>query len=312
MTKFSAPSYSQEYVEKINARCINLIKGRVWEGLRSNDLTTWLNNFSTQDERYFSARVLDSIIYRSQPMIESLSEQIVTFLLPDLLCNNNFNFSNDLKSWKKKITSQGDTLPVRFVAVEDSKTHNQGDNIERLSAKSGQEILRNFKKSMNINSAYIIDAAELTRYIDEIDVIVFLDDMLGTGDQFSKFIKRFNLENLIKEKNCYYLPHMGHKIGVDAINKEYPTITISPVEYLNEESNFFYSKSGSFRDDNENSNESAYEFYKSLMKKKKVNVNNLKGYGDLGLTVAFRTSTPNNSLKLLYTTQGDWNPLFVR
>src|SRR5687767_9010619 len=65
------------YNNSIRDRCRDLIEFKIWNGIDLDQLENWRRNFKTDEERYFSACVLDSLIYRSNEQTYSLMHQML-------------------------------------------------------------------------------------------------------------------------------------------------------------------------------------------------------------------------------------------
>src|SRR5688500_8893295 len=81
---FSLPVDALIYTDEVATRCMDLLYCGIWAGIHPSRLRKWLNNFKTDEERYFSACVLDSLIYRSEQQTVSLLRQLLQRTLADL------------------------------------------------------------------------------------------------------------------------------------------------------------------------------------------------------------------------------------
>ena len=69
------------FFKKKKTECEQLIKYRIWDGVDSNNLKSWLKNFNTQEERNFAALVLEWLVYRSNEHCKSMLYDVLTRLL---------------------------------------------------------------------------------------------------------------------------------------------------------------------------------------------------------------------------------------
>ena len=67
------PKEWKTYADAIKDRCRDLIEYKIWSGLDLMQFDTWRQNFITDEEKYFSSCLLDSLIYRSNPQTFQLS-----------------------------------------------------------------------------------------------------------------------------------------------------------------------------------------------------------------------------------------------
>lgn len=81
---FQLPVDGLTYTRDIFQRCSDLIAFDIWKDLDPSQFRKWLNNFTTSEERYFAACILDGLIYRSKDQTVSLVKQLFGRVLPDL------------------------------------------------------------------------------------------------------------------------------------------------------------------------------------------------------------------------------------
>ena len=80
---FRLPPDGSIYADRIFARCRDLIGYQVWSGIQRPRLDAWIANFRTTEERYFAARVLDALIYRSDDQTLALLRELLSRMIPD-------------------------------------------------------------------------------------------------------------------------------------------------------------------------------------------------------------------------------------
>jgi hypothetical protein len=80
-----------------------------------------------------------------------------------------------------------------------------------------------------------------------IGIFVFIDDFLGSGDQFSEFFREENL-NSIKPWYPVYSPLVAHQEGIRKLKAELPQVRVCTVEILSQIHNLFDSTSRAFGD----------------------------------------------------------------
>ena len=83
MPTFRLPADGDIYVDRVFTRCRDLIGYQLWAGLQRSRLDSWIGNFRTSEERYFAARVLDALIYRSEDQTIALLRQLFRRVIPD-------------------------------------------------------------------------------------------------------------------------------------------------------------------------------------------------------------------------------------
>lgn len=303
MTQFRAPNYSTTYIDLVLKRCKSLISTGIWEGLELGRIDAWMQNFDDGAEKYFAARVLDALIYRSTKQTKALMEQLFDRTLEDLsLTNSNLQLSGG--SWLEAIrgSSPHELCVIPVIRNDDPPS------------KSGPLIARMYKRYLGADEElmywpWLIDRLKTrgTR------IFLFVDDFLGTGKQFKEFTIHFQLDNLLEGAEGVYAPLVAHEKGMRYVSKHVPYMHLAPVEILGRSHELFSSDSDSFLDDS-NSPEGAREFYYTLLKKYGFDFRGRgrRGFGNLGLAYGFQHATPNNCLPILWKSTDSWTALLQR
>lgn len=168
-------------------------------------LDWWLENFrSNTIHRLFSLIVLDSLIYRSYEM---LNKSILRCLIKDIkpIYEEIQNVEFTVMDWIEKLKLDK-SLKIKFYGV------NKDNNIQ-----SSNIILRNLHTIVH-NSHLIVNDTQLTHNIRSKTLIVILDDIIGSGEQFSKYFKRLvKAYPEIDENKIIYVPLMATQKGIDKI-----------------------------------------------------------------------------------------------
>jgi hypothetical protein len=299
---FTVPLHGQIYYDSIKERCYNLIDLNIWDGIDKNQLRQWLNNFSTEEERYFAACVLDCLIFRSEQQTESLFFQLFEKEIPNLIRKKNLQIDANLIS---RLRQTADPM-VRLVSVmrqEDSPI------------KSASIVARIFKRAHQLNQKYIIKPIEIeAAFRAGVREFIFVDDFLGTGDQFNEVLYQvrheFKYESLLTQCCVVYAPLVAHFKGVKEVQDVCPYIHIVHAELLDDSNSLF----NQCFDDGNNGINAARTFYLDMLKKKGFNLLNDRefGYGNLELTFAFNHAIPDNSLGILHFSENNWIPLIKR
>jgi hypothetical protein len=296
MTKFKIPSDGETYINLIKERCNNLITHQIWTGIDKNKINLWLKNFTTDEEKYFAACILDNLIFRSKPQTEAMIFQLFSRSIPDIFRNNpppigDVDLLNCLKEKK--------SCNIRLVPV----IKNNKD-----TSQSGYAISRLMKTMKFCDNKWIIDPSEINNNIKNgINTFIFIDDFLGTGSQFIEVAKKIKLDELSKNNYIVFAPLSAHEKGIKAVKENFPLVKITASEVLPIGSEIF----STCCDDAENTPEIVKAFYNELLVKKKIKVNKVAEQYCLMLAYAFEHGVPNSSIKILYHDK-NWNPLFNR
>lgn len=307
---FRLPKDGHMYITKIITRCEDLIYHGIWYGIEPKRLSLWLANFKTDEEQYFAACVLDSIIYRSDKQTLALLKQLFQLILPELHRAYPMPLPEPINDWmeetnKNKPYSWGPSF--RFVTVVKKSDP---------PTKSAYLIARYMKRDLNVMETLIISPWEIEDSIKKgIKVFLFIDDFLGTGNQFCDFVTEENIERFLKDIYAAYIPLVAHRDGIEAITTKYnKLVKVNAVEILDNTHRLFHKECTCF-DDGENTPDSAKQYYYDLLIRKGINItgDDRRGYGGLELTYVFQHAVPDNCLPILWWDEPNvWNPLFNR
>ncbi len=302
---FKIPSGYERFANEVFARFRNLLDKNVFTGIAKLTLREWQSNFATDDEHYLAAHLLDALILRTDPMVDSASQHVVEMVLPKILVKQGLYVSPDIDAFVKSLGDGDIGLGLRFVAVD-------GNELAPTPGKSGAQLIRHFSRAADINKNLLLRPENMEQLQDDVRVLVFLDDCVGTGTQFGKFSTAYKLEDLAKRHCLIYIPFVAHPKGLTKLNNKYPFLHVTPVEVLGPLSNFFAEcplNPGVWARDRSNSVVDIKAFYSELMARKGVSPEPSFG---LNLSLGFSFSTPNNTLKAYFSNQGMWKRLLVR
>ncbi len=300
---FQLPKDGNIYTEAIFSRCRQLISYGIWSGIQQSRLQSWIANFRTQEERYFAALVLDLLVYRSDDQTVSLLRQLLSRVIPDHARIS--RLSAAVRMSYHNLRSNSVDPRVRIVPVIPPRSS---------PTKSGPVIARHLKRALRISERWVIYPEQVDAVLPSVDAIIFIDDFLGTGDQFSEFLFDTNLADYVGTSCFIYGCLAAHRHGIDSLQKMFPKLHIAAVERLGSSHALFHSDSGTFPD-GENSAEDAKSFYYSLLSDRGINIigPDRRGYGHFEIAYAFEHSVPDNSLPILWWDGGEsWRPLFDR
>jgi hypothetical protein len=291
---FRLPNDGRSFTEQIIMRCEDLINYQIWGGLHVSRLRRWMANFVSDEERYFGACVLDAFIYRSHQQTIALMRHLFQRTLPDLFrldpppCGR---IDDLLQLFRTRSFSRDPGIRlVHAVKESDPLT------------KSAPEMGRFMRRNLGIWDSWLIKPGQIAAAAARnVQVFVFFDDFLGTGDQFSEFLHNCSLGSSAASLYLVYSPLAAHTKGGEELARTFPYLRVVCVEPLDATYAIFSVGSHAF-DDGLNSPDSAREFYFELLKRKGIRIGgpDRRGYGHLELAYAFEHGTPDNSLPLLW------------
>ena len=304
---FKLPKFAHQYGAGIIQRCEDLITAGIWGGLHINRFRRWLNNFLTDEERYFSACVLDALIYRSDDQTLALTRQLFQRVLPDMT-RKSAPVRGSVDDWVDQLKVQHPQADphVRLVPVI-----GPGDP----PTKSGFLVARALKRYLRIDPNWIIWPAGVGNAIASgVDIIVFIDDFLGTGDQFEAFANSTGVASRFGDAYTIYAPLAAHETGIKKLGQVFPGLRVAAAETLDASGSLFDPTSRTF-DDETNTAQDALDFYLNLLQTKNIQLTGpeRRGYGQLELAYTFQHAAPDNCLPIFWWNQTkNWMPLFDR
>jgi hypothetical protein len=303
---FKPPPDAEIYTEQVLQRCRDLIENSVWQDLHVQRLAAWHANFSGITDRYFAARLLDSLIYRSAPQTKALIDYLFLRVLPEIARTAQLECipSND---WLTPFRQSCPHKSIRFIPVIRSV---------EPPTKSGPVIARMIAKRLRFNERNIIWPFQIEKAIsDGATTFVLLDDFLGTGDQFTKFCKAYNLSQFFASATFIYAPFVAHSTGITTVKRYDNRVFVAAAETLDVRHQLFSEGCDCFLD-GENSLADARNHYVDLLTRlgilERISEKVWYGYGGLELAFAFSHASPNNSLPIMWWRGERFTPLFDR
>lgn len=300
---FIVPEGWDRYHRQIKSSVDTLIRQSVFSGISQSVLSTWWKNFKSSEEKYLAAHLLDSMVYRTEEMLKASCHQVVQKILPEKLEKLHIQFDSvsELEAILKNKRNDIVFSPI----------------VTNTPGKSGEALLRLFAGTIQLNGKNKHYIRNWVNFHPDTKVIVLLDDMVGTGNQFCTFYKNNNLSNC--KIPIIFIPFFAHESGIQHVNRQCPNVQIAPIETLGTEHNFFREDKDSpgydlWARDKQNKVKDVKKFYEDMLKANGISCANNFGYGGFGLTVYTNLSTPNNSLHIFYTNKNvqSWIPLLTR
>ncbi|MBB1342531.1 hypothetical protein H5158_12890 [Pseudoalteromonas sp. SR45-6] len=292
--------------ERIFEASKKLIEYNYWDNIEEHELSAWINNFLSEEEKYFAAVLLNSLIYRNSSAIKTFGAQLFHIIIPNYLEEKGIYEIESIDSWLRLLNQSGSrgVLPFRFTTVE---------AIDNKPAKSGATIFRELKRHF-FDSDLGVGCQSLSQMVKnpKINTLIIFDDVIGTGEQFETFVKKYNVNQL--GYNILYCPLAAHKSGIERIQKSYPNIDIKPIEILTELHSLFSAKNKLLEIGNATQHIEFLSFFKTLCDNRqfKIDSDNYLGKGELALTYLFKDSTPNNNISAIWYGDENWTRLAKR
>lgn len=303
---FSLPSSASDFVQMMDDKVKSLIALGVWD-IDQARYQGWLKQFTSDEEQFFSACVLDSLIYRPKAQFtESLRALINGPLRWELESIIPGQSDLDLQAALAQGSSRG-LVVIPAIDVSEPPT------------KSGPFIMRRLKKTMGIDRDSMDWPWTTAERIKngEISTVIVLDDFLGTGNQVVDYLKA-TFVSLDPSVRWIYAAVAAHRDGVEYVGRQLPTLKIFSSELLDDEHGLFYDRYWKAVSNKMIGASAAQKFYFEFLSKHGLDAagSDFKkyplGYGEKALCVGFEHGTPDNSLPILWSTHNGWTPLLER
>jgi hypothetical protein len=301
---FKAPPGSDRYSASVLSRAADLIDHGIWD-IEKSRIAGWTAQFRSAEEIYLSACMLDSLIYRTRTQFAASAANLYRGSLR-WECGSRISGNEDL-DLLHALRMDGDP-GIRLVPVI---------NDDDPPTKSGPLVLRYIKRLLNLEVSWMTwpwKVADEIGRCPNIHTVIFVDDFLGSGSQFTGFLstKQVPIDNV--QVKWIYAPVVAHTLGVQYVNRNHPEVGVIASEYLDESHSFFDDQRWRQLSDNAIGASDACDFYCEFLKKQRIDCRGAPplGFGELSLCLGFAHSTPDNSLPILWARGTNWAALLER
>jgi hypothetical protein len=279
-------------------RCQSLGELSVWPGRAKLDSVAWLENFRPAElplalvllkaVLFFNSRMLDRLFLATIGKLRRFAAQLSTEIYQRRESWEIFRQSITITMMTGEIPSLADSGYIYLRCARDL-AHITEDRIV-----SPEKALDRVRANPNLP-------------------VVFVDDFVGSGDQFVKTWRRdygngkaFSLLNQTSSPRFYCCPLFCTWAAAERIRKECPNVILVPGHLLEERysvlsSDFFVQHS-------------IPQFSRAIMDvslRAGIKANVAYGYQNLGLTLMMEHCTPDATLPLFTHGEGNWNPLIT-
>jgi len=301
---FNVPADRLGFFDDVNRRFRLLLHKNIITGIDPIRLNRWLTHFATPEDRYLAAHILCGLTYRSDAMVRSSFQHLAHCELPRVLRTSAGVPFADIGQFEAYLQNPDEICPFRFVAVDGT--------FEETPGKSGAVIIREFRRHLRVNKKLLCRPEHLGNLPAAVHALVFVDDMLGTGRQFTTFAQHYGLRALSANYALIYCPLIAYEAGIDKVKKALPSLEIHPVERLSAAQSFFRSAPDdplTWGADGVNTVADVRAHVAQLCSRHDLPI---KTRHALDLVVAFEHAVPNNSIPMLSIKTDRWSPLFDR
>lgn len=293
--------------EIVTTKCAFLLEVQVWPLLERLDPERWLSNFE-QFELDHAIALLDSFIYLRQSIMEALLLDAFQALSRTMLVRGEPFLSTQAK-WRQFV----DTVVITCVRGEDPKP-----------TDSGYHFLRMARQKLGIDESRIVEPANALEMLVATGPrpVIFVDDFVGSGDQFvTTWQREIEMPSLrqkisferylasVRGARFIYCPLVCTEYGRLRIEMTCPGVSLRPAHFLPAEYGAFTAGSNIWPPALEST---AASFIDNASARAGIPSGERRGFHNLGLALGFEHSIPDATLPLLYWNKNGWKPLVER
>lgn len=301
----TTPRISEEFVF---TKCNYFVDVQIWPRETKLNPQGWLDNFHSS-ERDHAIHLLNAFLYYSNELTDELFKAAFQTLSTKIVGTNS-PFVVAEAQWDRF----RDSLLVTHVTGEDPNNSDSGFTF----ARKARQILRIDEANLKTpEQALALLASEGPR------PVLFVDDFVGSGDQFVKSWKRsntlqdgstmsFERYGSVRGASFFYCPLFCSPVGRIAIQKECPDVVLSPAHFLSERYSAISDDSIIWPD---HLKPTARDFLEQASERAGIqNFSDVPwtGYQNQGLTIAFAHGIPDATLPIFYFNENGWIPLMAR
>lgn len=285
------------------------VKIGLWPRQTGFDPRGWMSNFK-EDELPLASRLLEGFTYFSNELVAVLFRAAFKNI-SQVVLKNRSNYLAAANEWASFVDS---VLVVRVAGQVTSE------------ADSGYIFTRLSRDVLGIPEDRLLSpqAALETLRRQPRRNIVFVDDCVGTGEQFVEMWKRvhtlsdgwasFNsLVSMAGAENTsfFYVPLLCADRGRQHIEENCPQVKLLPAHVLAPSYSALASDSVIWRDDMASTGQRFIEKASERAGLRDLDGNEgcWRGYGKLGLALAFEHGVPDGTLPIFTVAHDNWKPL---
>lgn len=274
------------------------------------DFENWLENFQDESERKIAAHILQHFIYFSDELIDQMLRTVVG------RCG--YYLTQKVKVWDHDCFKKD--CWYSFV---------QGENTNHVT-DSGYIFTRKLRETLNIPDERIVKIDALFKILETQSStpqnVILVDDFVGSGAQTDEAWNKHRLGNYGMTLNdlqsrynhhILYAPLIVNSIGLTRIKDCCPNLHLEYIHYLGPEYNLFNIDGLCW-----SGNRDLYDKFINMMNRiakeqsipvtRGMHVNDMKGFAQQGLSLAFNHGIPDACPAFFYWNTETWKPLKKR
>lgn len=287
----------ETYVESVYSRSEMFIDMGIWRGIDKVSLRAWRNNFTTVDERYFSALVLDNLTYRTEDHVKSMLIDLFSIGIPNAFRLNADELYETMR-FSLTLLKNSKDIPIRIVNTNHTSTQSSGYYAFMLN------------HVMGYHRDYFCELDEIeVHYHKGIRHFILIDDIICSGEQIDTVLQQIDFQKF-KDARFYIAACAMHDEGMRLLREKYSHVKYAYAEHLTQNVSFLDGVDYSFpvtctRDILD-------RFYKNMLKEKGFGVRHPYGIIGMGLNYAFDKSVPNDCIAVLHLHNEQFNGLLKK
>jgi hypothetical protein len=268
----------------------------------------WLNNFTNPEEKEIASDILNFFMFFPKPMINQMLKTVIGY------CGE--YLQSRFPDWKH------DDFINRCIY-----SYIPGETVHPTD--SGHIYLRNLRDELHISENRIVSFNDLHSLLQKslsAVPVIFVDDFLGSGAQCIKAWnknKRGLCGKTLKEiasnspHAFIYAPLVANYIGYSRIKNNCSGLELIPCHILDNEYNLFDPDCICWKKDN-NLYSKGIELILSKSRELRIpfsngkSVNDVKGFGEQGLALAFDNGAPDAIPAFFYWCADNWTQLIKK
>ena len=287
------------------AKCDYFVDIQLWPIESRINPSRWLENFEPSEMDH-AVHLLSAFTYYSGTLVkelfkaafQSISRTVVPITVP---------YIQGESRWKQFRRS----ALVTYVTGEAPHDADSGKFFARLA-----------RQELRIPEPNIMSPADVlaTLLTDGPRPVVFVDDFVGSGDQFiTTWDREVGLPNGettsfarvsgLRGTQFFYCPLVCTECGRTAVQSSCAAVVLCPAHVLSERYSAFSEDSIVWP---ERLRSTAKEFLVTASSRAGISESQCGGYRGLGLSLAFEHGVPDATLPLFYTEGNGWHPLVRR
>lgn len=291
-------------IQDVLNKCESLKNVGFWLPASGIRPTPWLNNFD-DDDKVLAAFLLDKFTFYNTQLTNSL------------LIASYHSIGDGLP--------KAPSAPLRENLISSLKTAVftpvTGENPNPTD--SGNLFCRKARQILNISEDNIVSPEDAVKHAAAGNTVVFLDDFIGSGDQFNKTWNRvygrtnprsFKQVQASTNFTAIYISLVATDFGLQKIHSTAPNVAVSTTHVITSKSTF---QGLEISNEKRQLLERLLDKYSSRLRPKEEYIASeplyLKyGYKERGLMFGFEHSIPDATLPIFWAPGDNWEPLIER